>query len=317
MTSYCRCLPAVLAAILLLPAIASAQFSFTRGHYYATRENNFGIRQYDAAGQIVGTLIAPQRARGLAFGKDGLLYVTVIPTGDDGFRVEALDASGLSHRTYSGSDYFYGDTGAGMLALDDTYLYVAGANKLTRFQIDNPSVRQVISNLHGINDVEVLPSGNLLVGSSFGVAEMTSSGTVLRNIPLDSGGGPLEFDPAGNAIFVFHTGTSGSTITGLLKFDYTTLQVLGSADLTAGDLFFTSSGQLLLSSPAFTTTVGPRLFSTNFQLNSTFSGDNRGFVTQLVPEPSSLLPLLLAVVLARRRSTSRSVCQRRAGRALA
>src|SRR5438309_942415 len=103
-----------LLAILFLTSYArtaAAQFGFVAGDYYTANYFSRTIRQYDSGGGFVGSLtLSPalgDEVRGIAFGSDNLLYVTVAR--DSGFAVLALNNSGIVQQTYSGPVYVGGN----------------------------------------------------------------------------------------------------------------------------------------------------------------------------------------------------------------
>ena len=236
----------------------------------------------------------------MAFGPDGLLYVVGVPGIGAGFRVDALDATGAVQRTYTGRDYYAGNLTFGNVAVDERYVYTTGQNYLSRFDRQDPAAPPlVIYEANQVFDVEVLPSGNLLVGSAYSVEEITPDGRYVRNIPfIDfTDVRSVEYDPATNAVFVSHLGHTGTSAR-LYKFDYTTRQLVDSSSDIAQDMFVTSRGQLLIS--------GPRLLNMNLDPLATFGRENRLFVTQYVPEPGicgSSVCVAFLLLARRRRAT--------------
>jgi hypothetical protein len=300
----------ILGATLALPDNAGAAITFTPGHVYGTNYDVTSIVEYDGTGAIVGTATAPGETRGLAFGDDGLLYVTLLQDAPiTGFTVRALDASMNTVHTYTHpTQYMHGNVTYGRLALDANYLYVAGGGNLHRFSRASPAAPSVsIYSGNQVHDVEVLPNGNLLVLEAYEVREITPSGTVLREINYGfTDNRSVEYDPATNSVFVSHHGNTGTT-TELMRFDYATFALTGESTAMANDLFVMADGNLLLSSDR--DAGGPRVFTPDLVPLDTFDGPFRVFVTQLVqpvPEPTALAPLALAAVaLLRRRSRSR------------
>jgi hypothetical protein len=251
---------------------------------------------------LIRRFAAPAVTRGLAFGNDGLLYVAGIPANaSQGFVVNAIDATGAVQRSYSGPDYYFGNTTYGHIAVDDRYLYTAGQDNLTRFDLNNPNSRQVIFTGNQVFDVDVPPWGNLLVATAYSVTEITPSGGYVRNIPY---GGftdirSVEYDPASGAAFVSHLGNTGTT-TRMYKFDYATGALVKESPEFAYDLFLTREGKLLAS--------GPRLFTTDLDPTGALDGNSEVFVTQFVPEPTGISiagAATGAALLARRRRARR------------
>lgn len=284
---------------LSLAGEAGAAITFVPGHTYATQYDSNTIQQYDANGTVVGVAGAGGETRGVAFGNDGLLYATILPTAPArGFTVRAFDASmNVVHTFTNASTYMHGNTTYGRLALDANYVYVAGQGILHRFDRSNPAVPAVsIYNGNQVHDVETLPNGNLLVLEAYEVREITPSGSFVREINYGfTDNRCVEYDPGTNSVFVSHFGNSGSPIE-LMRFDYASFAYTGGSTAMALDLFVTADGKLLAN--------GPRVFNMNMELIDTFDGGNRTFVTQMaVPEPSGLAALAVtgACLLARRR----------------
>ena len=300
---FVRTAVAGIGLVMGLPAVAAAAVTFTPGNYYATKHDSTEIRQYNAAGAVIGSANAPGETRGIAFGDDGLLYVTILPNAPGtGFTVRALNASmGTVHTFSNPTQYMHGNITYGRLALDANYVYVAGGESLHRFARSNPSAAPVsIYTGNQVHDVEVLPNGNLLVAEAYEVREITTAGTVLREINYGfTDVRTVEYDPGTQQVFVSHFGNTGTT-TEMMRFDFTTFALTDESTSMAVDMFVTREGNLLLSSVNFSTT-GPRLFNTNLDSLDTFDGDYREFVTQMVPEPTGLaLAALASVALLRR-----------------
>jgi len=93
----------VLAFMAVRPLTAIA-ISFVPGHFYTTNYFSLDIIEYDAGGNVLGSMtpaVVGDELRGLVFGPNGLLYVTVVR--GTGFAVVALDSSGTVHETYTGN----------------------------------------------------------------------------------------------------------------------------------------------------------------------------------------------------------------------
>lgn len=281
----------LVASALLHPAAAGA-LSFTPGHYYTTNYFWGSIVEYGPSGEVIETTTLPSEVgadlRGLAFGPDGLLYVTT--SRGTGFAVLALDGAGTVRETYLGSIYVGGNISYGKLALDEEYLYVAGQNHLTRFERGDPSSGVSIYTNNQVFDVEVLPDGNLLVASAYQIQEITTAGAVVRSLGpsypnhfTDIRG--VEYDPASDTIFVTHLGHSNFFFR-LMRIDGSTGQLEANVVFTyADDLYLTDGGELLVGSR----TQSPRLYTTDLELVDELAGGQRMFVTQYpVPELSTL-----------------------------
>jgi hypothetical protein len=292
-----------------LCAAGRAAITFTPGHFYSTDDSTRDIFEYDETGAFLGSVTLSATLaddlRGLAFGPDGLLYVTA--TKGSGFNVLAIDHDGVVLQTYSRpSVYIAGNSSYGKLAVDANYLYVAGGNLLTRFPIGNPAGTSIYGN-NQVFDVEILPSGNLLVASAYDVEEITSTGSLVRSI--DPGPGfftdvrGVEYDPVSNKVFVTHLGHSNFFFR-IMRFDAATTVYEENATFSyADDLFITDSGNLLVGSR----TDPPRVYTQGLDQIGTLGTSDRKFVTQLVvPEPEGILLVATAALalLSRRLFTS-------------
>lgn len=293
-----------LAATLGMHA-AHAAITFTPGHYYSSTDSSRVITQYNPAGNVVGTLTLPttlgSAVRGLAFGADNLLYATEVR--DSGFAVLALNSSGAVQQTYA-MDLVYvaGNISYGKVALDSQYLYVAGANQVTRFTLGNPASGVSIYTNNQLFDVEPLPNGNLLAASAYQINEITNAGALVRSIPLvgnsytDIRG--VEFDPITNNLFVTHLGHTGFSFQ-LMRVDGTTGVLEESVTFNyADDLFLTNSGSLLVGSRTQT----PRIYTEDLDQTGALGANSQLFVTQYIPEPGTVSCLFAGGValLARR-----------------
>lgn len=205
----------------------------------------------------------------------------------------------------STSPYIGGNISYGKVAVGNGNIYVAGGNNLTRFQIGDSSSATTIYTTNQVYDVEVLPSGNLLVASAYEVQELTPAGTFIRNIEpsgslyTDIRG--VEYDPATNNVFVTHPGHTGFFFQ-IMRVDWLTGALEESITLNyADDLFLTREGDLLVGSR----TQIPRLYSQDLDELGSLGGVQQMFVTQYtIPEPSTVLLVFsggLALVVSRRR----------------
>ena len=296
------------AAFALGPS-ESAAFDFTPGHFYATP--GFAaksITQYDANGDFVDRLDlnadfqAPNREfRGLAFGPDGLLYVVQNRDPGEGFRVIALDETGVVHATFAHTSVIWNNAGFGKIAFDDSgHFFVGGNSGIVRFELDDPNSGQLYFDEHSIFDVEVLPGGKLLAIPGADILELDSSGAILRNIRVTDPNGVagglffvnsahgVEYDPVANEIFLTMGGFTGQSHR-LMKIDAATGVLLAiNTFINPQDLFFADDRRLIVGSRTF----APGLFETTLDLIRT-AGDDRFddhfFVTQFVPPPITVV----------------------------
>lgn len=292
-----RLLLALLIALLAV-GTARADFSFVTGDYYSSNYFSRNITQYDSNGAVVGSYTLPaalgDEVRGLAFGADNLLYATVVR--GSGFAVLALNSSGTVQQTYSGSAYLGGDISAGKIALDSHYVYVAGGQQLTRFELGNPASGTSIYTNNAVIDSKPLPNGDLFVASSTQIDEITNSGTFVRTIPLvgddnffnDIRG--IEYDPTANDLFVTELGHTGFSFQ-LMRLDAATGVLEKNVTFTyADDLLLDASGKLLVGSRTET----PRLYTKDLNQIGMLGDGQQMFVTQNIPEPRTLSYFVLA-----------------------
>ncbi|HEV2842561.1 MAG TPA: hypothetical protein VGW39_14655 [Chthoniobacterales bacterium] len=262
-------------------------FAFVPGHYYTSNYSSRVITQYDAAGTVVGSYTVPsalgQEVQGLAFSPDGLLYAT-LGRGSDGFAVLALRSDGSVAASYEGSVYVAGNLSYGKIGLDSQYLYVCGQNVLTRFRLGDPLSGTPIYMGNQIFDVKPLPNGHLFVASAYSVDEITTSGALVRHIPLTGGQfftdiRGIEYNPATNILFVTHLGSSSFSFK-IMRINATTGALLSSATfIYADDLFLDSSGKLLVGSR----TEDPTFYSQDLVPGNSLNGGQQMFVTQYAP----------------------------------
>lgn len=294
--------------IVLVHAVLHAQsayaaFTFVPGDYYTSNYSSNTITQYNTAGDVVGSLTLPSsygsEVRGLTFGSDNLLYATLVT--NTGFSVLALNSAGVTQQTYSGNIYVAGNLSFGKITVDGQYLYVAGQDQLTRFLLGNPSSGTPIYTNNQVFDVKPLPNGDLLVASAYQIQEITNAGTVVRTIPLVGDGGSftdirgIEYNPATNDLFVTELGQSNFFFQ-LMRLDATTGTLEKNTTFIYGDdMFLTESGNLLVGSRS----ENPTFYDQDLNSHGILHGGQQMFVTQFVPEPSSIaLGLTGALVLA-------------------
>ncbi len=263
------------------------------GDIYTSDSFSNTINHYSSSGSYFDSFTLDSTygsgLKGIDFGANGLLYVVSITSG--GFGVTTIDNSGVAVTIASGSDYVRGNLSYGKIDVaDDGSFYVAGQNNLTAFAPGH-SIGKVIYSANQIYDVEIMPSGNLLVLSAYELKEITPSGAVVRNLStsirlVDARG--LEYDPKTNSIYVTMLGYSGQFFR-LMKIDGDTGEVVRNEGFWYGDdLFLTSLGTLLVGSR----TQSPGVFDENLHQLGSLEGPDRMFVTQMVssvPEPAMVV----------------------------
>jgi hypothetical protein len=278
----------VCAAVCNLPN-ANAGFSFTPGHIYSTwtSGNTTNVIEYSADGTFLDSLTIPSllqddELRGIAFGPDGLLYAVMVHFADSGFQVLALDSTGTVHETYRMDGiYIFGGVLYGKIAIDDSgNMYVAGATALVHFTIGQPNSGMVLYPHDQVEDVKILPTGNLFVAWDYGVDEITSTGTFVRSIPLIGADwvnvAGMEYDPAIDKLFATELGYTG--------FDFQLMRINASTGVLensvyfhyGSDLFLTQSNTLLVGSY----TQPPGIFDENLISIGSLGTEQRVFVTQ-------------------------------------
>lgn len=280
---------AVAALFFFASSCAVAAIMFEPGHIYTTDYHSNVLSQHDEAGNLMGTLNLGRETKGLAFGPDGLLYVVTMPE-TFGYEVIAIDETGVVHQTYSGTTYVRGNLSYGKVSVDDKYLYVTGQDNLTRFEVNDPAASTVIYNDNQIYDVEILPSGNLLVASAYDIHEITVDGGFVRSIEppgrLYTDVRGVEYDPATNDIFVTHLGHSNFFFR-IMRVDYVTGALEESVQYHyADDMFVSRSGDLIVGSR----TQVPGVFGFDLVQHGNVGATSQMFVTQYtIPEPAALL----------------------------
>jgi len=261
----------------------AAAFTFTTGHIYTTNYFSLDIMEYDSSGNFVDSITLPSRlgseTRGIVFGPDNLLYVTMVR--GSGFAVYALDSTGAVQQKYHYPVYVAGNLSFGKIAIDDRFIYVAGQDELIRFRLGRPrSGRSIYSN-NQVFDAKILPSGNLFVASAYAIDEIKNEGTLVRHIILS--GGPsfvdnrgIEYNPATDKLFVTELGYTDFGFQ-LMRINAATGQFEQSVTFTyADDLFLSESNTLLVGSRTDT----PRVYSEDLAQVGTVGTVERMFVTQ-------------------------------------
>lgn len=271
---------------------ARAAFTFVPGDYYTSNYFSRTIMQYDGAGNAVGSFTLPSsygsEVRGIMFGPDNLLYATVET--NTGFSVLALDSAGAPQQTYLGSGFIGGDVGYGKITTDGQYLYVATGANLTRFVLGDPFSGISIYTNNSVIDSKPLPNGHLLVASGYAIDEITNTGAFVRTIPLVGDGGrfvdvrAIDYNAATNDLFVTELG-AGDFGHQFLRVDAATGALEeNTLFIYPDDIFLTETGDLLVGS----SNSAPRFYDQDLNLLGALHGGPQLFVTQFIPEPSSM-----------------------------
>jgi hypothetical protein len=292
-----------------LPGVSHG-FSFTPGDFYASQYFESSITHYNSAGVAIETLnmaAAPSDdLRGLAFGPGGAMYS--VGVFDTGAHIYALSSTGTIQQTYTISNAFTGgNISYGKIAFGaGGDFYIGTGVGVAKFNTAN-ATGSLITSSGGIFDLEVLPSGNLLVATSYDISEITPSGTTVRQIVPDlvdlTDVRGLEYDPISNVIYATMLGYSDNFFQ-VMKLNGTTGAVLGRTSFTyADDLFLASDGRLVVGSR----TQGPAFFNQSLEFQNSFTGNSKIFVTQMapVPEPATIAVLGLGALCAIRRRARR------------
>lgn len=291
-------------------ALSAHAMTFVVGDTYTSNYFSRTISHYDKAGTLVDSMELPaaygSEVRGMAFGKDGLLYAVTVT--DSGMGVVALDANGTVRASYSGPGYIAGNLSYGKITFgNDGSFYVAGADDLVKFTPGQPT-GTIVHTDNQMFDVTTMPSGDLLALSAYGIQELAPSGATVRAIDpnvflVDARG--IAYDAAHNDLFVTMLGDSDEFFR-LLRLDATTGQVEKDVTFWYGDdIFLTADHRLLVGSR----TLAPEYFDLDLNALGALGTQQQMFVTQMpspVPEaPTALMlasGLLVMLGLARRRA---------------
>jgi len=262
----------------------AAPFRLKPGNIYATESFKSDILQISPEGEVVATLTIPNYQngfKGMAFGPDGTLYLVAVS--NNGYDLLELDESGAVLRARPGVDYVFGNLSFGKLAVSrDQTVHVGGQNNLRQFRQNAPSGEVIYSN-NQIYDVTTLPNGNLMVASAYYVEEITTDGTLVRNVGpqflfTDIRG--LLYLPATDDVYVTMLGHSDNYFR-ILRINGTTgVLELNQPFWYADDLTQTSTGELIVGSR----TQAPGRFSTDLVQSGSLQTDERMFVV-VMPDP--------------------------------
>lgn len=289
---------AAVTALCLCTALQAWAFSFYPGHYYATLFDGNIITQFDSHGAIKDSISIPMDSfgyslRGLAFGPDGRLYVTVAQ--EQQFTVMAINSRGKVLQSYTHRSNISGCITLGRICFDNAgHFYVGTMAGVVRFTVASPSSAEVIYKDEGIQDLISLATGNLLIASNSKIFEITPSGKKVREILLsdpnhlvtdarvyftDIRG--IEYDPASNSLFVTALGHSGF-FHKLMRLDATTGVLLGVTTVTQGlDLCLSKNNWLIVGNRF----DSPTVLSTQLKQLGTFEGNAYTFITQYTAAP--------------------------------
>lgn len=254
-----------------------AGITFAPGNYYTTNPGYYPrnkIIQYSAAGEMIGTLTLPSNIStiyGMAFGPDGLLYVSTIFSDGTAYNptVLAIDNQGTIQQAYQGwTPSGSNPVNFGKIDMNNQFLYVAGGGKLFRFVLGDPnSGVPIYTDPDGIEimSVKIEPNGNVFAGCEYGIREITNSGTFIREIPFIRDNKVaryihirgIEYDPVTAKLFVCELGDSGFG-NQLCRVNAQTGVLEKNVDFIYGsDLFVDLAGDIL----GFSADLPPTFFS--------------------------------------------------------
>lgn len=291
-----------MASIIAASVTCEAQaMSLTPGDIYTSNYFSNTISHYDINGTFIDSFTLPStigsEVKGLSFGDNGQLYA--VTSKDSGFNVVAIDGSGTVSESYSGPGYVSGNLSYGKIAFGaNGNFYVAGSNNIVAFT-RGVSQGTVIRTDNQMFDVDVLPSGNLLALSAYGLNELSPTGALVRKINtsislVDARG--VEFNPATGKVFVTMLGYSDQYFR-LMRFDALSGQIEKNESFWYGDdMVLLTDGRLLVGSR----TEAPGLFDQDLHLVGSLGSQQQMFVTQMplpVPELSTYQLMLFGGLL--------------------
>jgi len=257
--------------------VGAGDFSLTHGHVYTSSERANSIIQARPDGTVVGTLSLSGygSTRGMAFGPDDTLFVVAVAP--HGYDVIRIDTDGQVLATYPGPTYIQGNISYGKIAVSTTgRVYVAGQSHLQSF-VPGVSGTEPIFTSSGVFDVDILPSGNLLVLAGDGVYELTPTGGLVRQVPLvgslvDARG--LKYDAESGHLYTTMLGYTGH-FHEIRKWDFDTGFLEDWAYYTyADDIDQFWNGRLVFGSR----TSPPAIFDEGLALMSVLGAEERMFV---------------------------------------
>jgi hypothetical protein len=282
-----RVLNALLLCCLAWHSIAQANaqaFSFIPGNFYGTQGRD--VVSYNPSGGPAGSVTLPggNELRGLAFGPDGLLYVVSVD--GDGVEVRAINGIGQVQQSYKYSAWIGGNISWGKIAFDrDGYFYVGALHGIVRFQIGATQSGGYVPGTDGpfgIYDLDVLPSGNLLVADSYNINEITRDGASVRHFTSLTEIRGVAYDSATNQVYATELGNSGTGYFRTLRYDFTTAEQKGAVSFWYGDdIVLAADGRVIVGSR----TQAPGIFDKDLNQSGSFQGGETRFVTQLVSVP--------------------------------
>ena len=277
-------------------------FEFTAGHFYASEELSPIITEYDSDGTVLDNLTVPlgqnRELQGLGFGPDALLYGTVCYGG--ALEVVAMNSSGSIVQQYSYPAFsIWNNTSYGKLVFDNAgRFYVGGADGIARFDIGNAASGTKVSTLTDIFDVDVLPNGNILATDSYDIFELAPNGDILGTLTkpaqwvTDIRG--IAHDPTDADILYASALGFGLNTNKIVKLDMATGLLLEQNDFHGEDICIAEDGRVIFGSR----TGAPGIFSDEL---GPLGGANKPFVTQFIPEPTTVSLMSLGLLAMGRR----------------
>ncbi len=305
--------------------------SFGPGHIYTTQYFSADINEHSADGRFLTTvriqgLEQGEETKGIGFSPNGKLYV-VLDRLFSGARLVAVDANGAISESYALPVPTGGNLSYGKLDFtDDGTVYVGTAAGIVRVRLGEPGSAQLLGpQTQDAFDLAVLPSGNLLMISSYSLDEIDGNGNLVRTITLsdpnqvsdanfffanDLRG--VEYDPFTDRVFVSMLGNSDNLFFVTMAFEFATGILLDIGNFNYGDDMFLAGDTLLLGSR----TQAPWILSpVDLSILGRLDGAERMFITRnglaVVAEPGTLtlmaasLLLMLALLGSRRYAARR------------
>ncbi len=177
-----RCL---LLCVLSATSFIASAFDLVPGQIYTTNDDDNVVTRHSPQGAVIDTFTFPAgygySVRGLAFDSDGLLYAVIASS--PGFNVVRVNRQGAVEALGSATNYLGGNSNYGKLVVlaggAQPDVIVAAASQLVRF---SSAGNQVLLDGNQVHDVELLPTGNLLVLLGYEIREITRDGTFVRQL---------------------------------------------------------------------------------------------------------------------------------------